>query len=206
MKGTSKISQFIQVFLVFILFVNFLFANDHPMGKGGSFQMGSFSFIISGGKMYEDDRGNRLTFFQANYSYDFFIIPGLALGGKGLWSIESQGNDSFTSWGIGPHIVYFFGKKEPKESVKGDFYPYIGASFIFTKSTLKYENYYYRNIIKSSSTGYIYSFSGGVCYMLTESVGLSVEAIYQQEKMKPEKRKSEIGNKLGLLVGFLIFL
>lgn len=179
------------------------FAQDSAFDPGSKIVAGSFAYSSACGDLYEDD-DERLTTLQFTPSLSVFVSPGFAVGGKFLYARSSQDQESITSWGIGPQIIYYIGGNQPRESVRGATYPYLGVAFVFTKST--YESSFLGQTEDISTSGTAFSFGFGINHMLTESVGLFGEVDYQLDSMKPEDGDSVSGNKFNIVGGFAFFL
>jgi len=203
-----------RVFSLICLFVSILivfcssgFAQSFPTDKGSVALFGSFAFSSAGGDLWEDD-DDRLTQLQFTPSVSYFVTPGFALGGKFLLNRMAQGDASMTTWGIGPHVLYFIGGNKPKPTVKGTTYPYLGATFLYAKSTTEEDD------DEFSISGTVISFGFGVCHMLTSTVGLVGEAAYEIDNMTvkwedwegEEEEESESGDKFNIFAGFVVFL
>jgi len=196
----KRIFSFVCTLAVMLVVIcSSAFAQSFPTDKGSKMILGGFAFSNAGGDLYEVD-GDRMTSIQVNPSVSYFVIPGLALGGKFLLQYASQGKASMTTWGIGPQVMYFVGGNQPKSTVKGTTYPYLGAAFFYTRSTFKDEDG------KDTISGTMISLGGGMLHMLSKTVGLFGEAGYQIDNMKPEDGDSASGNKFNIVAGFTFFL
>lgn len=176
-------------------------AQSFPTDKGSKIVSGGFTFSTAGGDLYESEDGDRQVLIQFNPSVDYFVIPGLALGGKFLLEYFLDGEYSLDTWGIGPRIVFFLGGNQPRSTIKGTTYPYLSASFFYTHSTFSFGE-----VAEVTSSGHTIGIGGGVLYMLSNAVGLFGEADYQVESMNPERGDSVGGNKFNIIAGFSVFL
>jgi hypothetical protein len=113
---------------------------------------------------------------------------------------QSQGNSSYTQWSIGPTLGYFIGVKNSKSAAHGETYPFVEAGIQYLQSTSKTNNY------SSTTSGSIIHFGGGVCHMISESVGLSGKLEYEIDKVSPENGSSTSGNQITFWVGMLVFI
>lgn len=193
--GVSRVLMSSAVLLVTCFGV--AFSADSPIDPGSVVLTGSASFTSQGGDLYAtggDSAGGgsaRLNSFTLQSTVGGFLSRGFNLGGTFVLQNMSQGGDGVTSVGIGPKVAYFFGPDAIRSEVKGSTIPVMGASFL------------YRSISGGgdSVTGTSFSFSGGVVHMVTRSVALDVEAVYQIDTFK-----SVGGNSFGILAGLGFFI
>lgn len=176
------------------------FAQSYHTDKGSKIIAGEFSFSNSGGDLYENSDGDRLTSVGFDPFISYFLTPGLALGGYFSLSSASQGDWSATAWGIGPRIIYFIGGSKSISTVKGTTNPFLDAAFLYLTRTSKYDSEEY------SASGTKIRFGGGVLHMISESVGLFCEAAYSIDSMKPEDEDSESGSEFNITAGLSFFL
>lgn len=188
---------------VLILTCGSAFAQTSPIGKGSKMVLGDLLFSSMGGDLHEED-GDRVTVIQLNPSAGYFVSRGIACGGNLFLTRQSAGNTSNTTWGIGPLLMYFIGGNQPKTTAKGATYPFLAASFLYTRSIMKMEWYGEKDEFKASGT--MVGLGAGICHMLSNTVALMVQASYQIDNMKPEEEDSESGNQLGIRVGIASFL
>ena len=180
-----------------VFFYGSVFAQDFPTNTGSFLLSGSFMFSSAGGDLYE--YGNeRMMLMQFDPSFNYFVFPGLALGGKFMFEKASQGDYGTTTWGIGPQLLFFIGGTQPKDSFRGTIYPFIGASFIYVRSTYAVGDF--------SISGTMINLGGGLNFMLSNSVGLIMETNYEIDNMTPEGGESVSGNKFNIGLGFVAFL
>jgi len=110
----------------------------------------------------ESDRVNQLF---VNPSGQYFITPGLAVGGDVLFSYASDDGSNITRYGIGPSVTYFFGRDERS------YYPFVSGSVGVTR--------FNSGGLDEGRTQTRYRSSGGVLVMLSRSVGVTGELFYQ---------------------------
>jgi hypothetical protein len=156
-------------------------------------------FSSAGGDLYEADN-ERMLLMQFNPSFNYFVFPGLALGGKFMFDKTSQGDYGTTAWGIGPQLVFFIGGTQPKDSFRGTIYPFIATSLIYAKSTISFMDEDF------SISGTMINLGGGLNFMLSNSVGLIMETSYEIDNMTPEDEESISGNKFNIGLGIVAFL
>jgi hypothetical protein len=175
------------------------FAQTFPTDKGSCLIYGGFTFSSAGGDLYESS-GNRVTTTQLNPSVGYFLTPGLALGGRFIYSRTSQGSASVTTWGIGPSILFFIDGDQSNANIKGESYPYVGLNFLYVSGSSKIGTHEY------TVSGTMISFGVGLCHMLSNTVGITTEFGYQMDNMNPENGNSENGNKFNIIAGIVAFL
>jgi hypothetical protein len=195
----KKVFYYLLVMTMSLVVVHTSRAQSFPTDKRSQIVSGGFSFSSAGGDLYQSG-DDRLTVIELSPSIGYFVIPGLAIGGKFVLERTSLGEGSLTSWGIGPHIVYFVGADKPRARIKGTIYPYLGAAFLYNRTTYKSGGW------DSTASGTMISFGAGVLRMLSNAVGLFGEANYQIENVKPESGDSESGNTFNIAAGFTVFL
>ncbi len=204
--------KFIGVFfLVSIFFFNttsnaqqsILQEQKSPIDQGNKLIAGGLSFSSSGGDLYESNN-ERLNSIKIAPTINFFVFKGFALGGKLQLDRQSQGSSSNTVWGIGPQFMWFPLIEQPTSEIKGFIYPYIGAYALFAKDTLRYEVNKDSVVEKAEAT--FYGFGGGFCCMLTETVGLMAEGIYELQVARPENIESIDGNSFTFNISIAAFL
>lgn len=160
--------------------------------KGSNLIAGTAGFTNMSGDLYEwgDDSQSILTIAP---SFAHFIIPNFAIGVNLSYVRMSVGDDSMTDIGVGPLVVYAFGKQESAT------YPYLGAGF----------NYLYTGN-DDSVNGTSFSFAGGVFLLPAQQqhLGVTIEASVSFDSMKGdwEGAKSESGTKIGIGVGLVGFV
>ena len=201
--------------LLLVLFVGTSFSQDFPTDKGSKIVFGNVAFSSMGGDLYENSDGDRSTTIMATPSLTYFVSPGLAIGGKGLFNRSAQGDDSQTTLGIGPHIIFFIGGNKKPSTIKGTTYPYLGAAFLYMRSTYKstWEDYdpwsgsTTKETSESTTSGTAISLGFGIMHMLSNTIGLTGEFAYEIDNLKHEDAdKSTSGNKFNILVGISAFL
>ena len=165
--------------------------------KGNAIVSGSFSFSSMGGTFSEEDK-KRFTRIQLNCSYNYFVTPGLALGGE-LMLERYSANISETTWGVGPQLLYFIGGDQPKMTVKGTTYPFFSAAILYQTTKVDLENAPLTWVYNPSPITMI-RFGGGISHMLSNTVGLIVKATYQTDNAK--KRTGDAFNISVGVIGF----
>lgn len=162
-----------------------------PIGAGATMLSGGLVFSSSSGDLY-----GSATQLQFNPSVKFLVAPGLAIGASGVLSRSSAGSSSLTSVGIGPSFVYFIGSPSVQGSAKGNAYPYLGVTALYTSLS---------GGGSSTVTGSSVAVGGGVLVMVSEGAGLTAEVSYQFDHMGTSGVSAD-GNRLNVILGFSAFL
>jgi hypothetical protein len=190
----KKVKFFIALFV--LICIGLAHAQG-PIDKGSMLIGGEFAFNSDGGDLFENADDDRITRIAVDCPVGYFLFPGFVLGVRGAYMRTSQGDWSSTEWGVGPQLLYFFGKTG--DQAKGSTYPFLRTIFLYSQISEGSDN-------KTKWTGTLLEFGGGVVHMLTESVGLVGSAGYQMLNFKPEDGESESGNRIRANVGFVFFL
>jgi hypothetical protein len=187
------------------------FTQSFPTDKGSTIIDGSFSFSNAGGELYERD-GVKRTSIYLSPSLSYFVAPGLAFGGEvGLSGSFQEGSYNWTRWSAGPRLLYFIGGNNSKATVKGSTYPFFDATALYTQTTTEYtfkttQQLSVEKTEKSTTFGTKVSFGLGICYMLSDTIGLTIKGGYTVENSKPEDKDSVRGNELFVYGGIITFL
>lgn len=125
------------------------------------------SVLLSGQASFDvertSDSDESVTTFLLLPSVQYFVSPGLAVGGALQLAHFSFGGDSSTSYGIGPAISYYF--------VQGrDLHPFVRLSGQIARSTSD----------EASDTDVGVRGAAGVLFLLTESVGVDTALYYDR--------------------------
>ena len=103
--------------------------------------------------------GDRLTTATVAPRVQYFVRPGLAVGGRALLYYFSSDGESTTSVGAGPELTYYFG---PAEQV---LHPFVSANTSVGR--------------QGGGTTYGYEVSAGLLRMISRTVGLNGRLYYQ---------------------------
>jgi hypothetical protein len=197
--------------MLIIVFCNSSFARKSPTDKGSIIVDGSFAFSTAGGDLYETN-GNKRTSISFVPSISCFMIPGFAFGGEG-WLVGNFQEDSrWISWSFGPRVLYFVGGDKPRATAKGSTYAYLDVAFLHTKTTTEYTIRTTQGLSaemetnKSTTSGDKITLGLGICYMLSDVVGITVKAEGSIEGSKPKDGDSVSGNEFSILGGTIAFL
>ena len=148
-------------------------AQSYPVDRGSWIVGGSASFTSQGG-----DDADRTTSVMLNPSAQFFVLPGLAVGGTLSLSYTSDDLFSITGLGIGSAVSYYFGRGERTV------YPFVSASLSINDFSFKADGDQVGSNIDVSTTGTTFDLSGGVALMVAKNVGLTGEIFYLQQNLR----------------------
>jgi len=190
------------VLMILFLCFSFAFAQNSPFGKGSIVIWEEFEFESSGGDMWEYD-GDRESTIMNRTSVDYFIMPGIAVGGTFFLERESQGDYNDTKWGLGPSAIYVLGGDNTNGSVKGSVFPYARVAFLYLKGNQERSSF-----SDTEFTALVFGADIGAIYMLNSFVGFSGAIGYQIWSFNSDDipNDEEDGNKFGINAGFTIFI
>jgi hypothetical protein len=154
-----------------------LHAQTHAVDEG-SFLLGGDASLTRTSVERPGD-GDRSTAFNFNLHpvVQYFITPGLAVGGDVSFAYaSSEGGSTNYGVGIGPSAAYFFGRGER------NYYPFLSGSI---------------NASHYGGTALTYRGAGGMLIMLSESVGLTGELFYLAQDVN-ERDVSRFGLAFGI--------
>ena len=183
----------LRLALLLIIFQGTIYAQNFPLNKKNR--------IITSG--FNISNSNHQTDIQIESSYGYFIKSKLALSILLKFAHSSQKKYNQTDICIGPRLFYFLNGKQMKSIVKGSTYPYLSASILYNDITKESK---LSGISKMDiHKGIIISFGCGISHMITNTVGLFSEAVYERHNSK-NYNKYIIDNFLNINVGFLVFI
>jgi hypothetical protein len=202
-----------------LIFCGSAFAQSGPTGTGSIMLSGKSAFSSKGGDLYGgfDDGSKRISLFSGSVSADIFVLSGVALGANSLLETESYGDYSVVTWGIGPEAWLFIGGSQ-EDTAAGSLYPFLTFGFLYTRTTAKMtidwpENDLFAEEQESTDSLSTVKIGGGVCYMLTDTIGLIFEVNYEIDKIKFEDVDdfdgadgSIEGNNVNVLAGISAFI
>ena len=131
-------------------------AQTHAVDRGSLLIAGSAGFSSSG----SDGSDERTTQILLQPRLQYFIVPGLALGGQFLIRRISDDDDSSTTVGVGPEMSYYFGAATTKLA-----YPFLSAGL---------------QIYEGDTDAFGFGGSAGLLIMLAEAVGLETALYYRE--------------------------
>lgn len=164
-----------------------LHAQTSALDRGSINIAGDAAFTSSGSASNGDD--DRTTQLIIRPTAQYFVIPGLALGGEVVVAHTSRDNNSSTSIGAGPSVAYYFGRGERTV------HPFVSASLTVLRTS--FEN----DFTDQSTSATAYRGSGGILLMLSRSVGITGELFYQGQNSEDFDR-----NTYGLAFGVSAFV
>jgi opacity protein-like surface antigen len=150
-------------------------AQSYAIDQGSLMVGGSASFTSTGSDDSDDDRFSSLL---VRPMVQYFVMPGLAVGGELMLTRFSSGDQSATAYGVGPEVTYFFGGSERQ------LYPFVSAGFQFNRS--------------EDENTFGYGASGGAVFMLTSSVGLNGSLYYRKIDYEDFGGNNTIGAAVGI--------
>lgn len=162
--------------LLFLVLPEVARAQTYPVDRGSWIVGGSGSFSSQGDNQADDD--GRTTQVLFNPSVEFFVLPGLAVGGA--LSISHSSDDRFTNTGlgVGSSVSYYFGRGQ--RSV----YPFISAGVAISDISFEFEDGDSGSGADLSTTGTTLDVSGGVTLMVAKNVGLTGKLFFLQQNIR----------------------
>lgn len=157
-------------------------AQDYAIDKGSFLVSGSLNFSSSGSG--RDD--NRSTVLSINPDFSYFVTSGLAIGASASVSRFSSGDDSATSFGVGPRIAYYFGG--PTSTL----FPFVSAGVNYSDTE------------GLSALGA--DLAAGAVIMIARNVGLNGEAFYQTARFSRDDGSEFSRNSFGIRGGVTVFV
>ena len=156
---------------------------------GATLVSGAFSFSSQGGDLYENTDDKRYTVVALVPGFFYFVAPGLGIGGDVSYNRESQGDASFTFWGVGPKIGYFIDSGT-------DAIPFFSGGL----------NYISFGDGSDSEGGLRFKFGGGVL-IRNGHLAVAIEAGYVWDRFKFEgASEATTGNSIAIGIGLAGFL
>jgi len=153
------------------------------VGGGAGLSNQSFSYSLDGDRLKFSS-----TYASLTPRVQYFVRPGLALGG-GLNLAHMRTDDhSSTRYGAGPAISYYFTAPERR------ILPYVSANTSFSRARGE----------EGRETGY--GAAAGLLYMLTGSVGLDGSVFAQSQRWTETNDLEGTNRVLGLALGFSAFV
>ena len=154
----TKSRAFYLVLAATVLFPALARAQEYAVDQGSLLVDGSISLTSIGNNNDED----RDTNISLNPDVQYFVVPGLAVGG-GL-TLERRTSDRFsrTTYGIGPRVSYYFGAAFEKTV-----YPFFSANASYYTQRFSFDD--------DTETRSLYGFgaAAGVLVMVSDGVGLT---------------------------------
>lgn len=157
-------------------------AQSHATDRGSMLLGGSAGFSSHGYRVEGVEEQERATVLHFMPSVQYFVLPGLALGGDVNVTRYSNRDGSSAQYGVGPAVSYYFGG--PEKSVL----PFLSGSLLYLRSSAN----------DDSQTGY--SASAGAVFLFNRSVGLRGSLYYNGWSMEDVR-----SNTYGVGIGFTAF-
>lgn len=165
-------------------------AQDWALGRGSIAVGGSASFTSTGGEVNGNESDDRLTTIALAPSLQFFLTERFSFGGSLSFAYASEGDDSITTWGIGPAATYYFGEHGRST------HPYLGAGVDFSRQSDDSSE-------DRDRTGF--RGAAGLLFLLSEAIGIHAELFYRSTSSEAGNVDIDT-NTVGLAVGFSAFL
>lgn len=151
-------------------------SQTYPVDQGSWIVGGSASFTNQGNNNDED----RSTSLFLSPRGQYFVLPGLAIGGTVSLSYTTRDNFSTTGIGAGPAVSYYFGR-----GVR-TVYPFVSASasirHLSTELGVSVDIPGLDVNADQTNTSYSFDVSGGVAVMIAKNVSLTGEMFYTQTR------------------------
>jgi hypothetical protein len=166
-------------------------AQSYAVNRGSWIVGGTAGFSSSGG----DGGGDRITLLFLAPAGQYFVMPGLALGGQLRLSHSRSGSTGSTGYGAGPAATYYFGR-----GVR-PVYPYLGASVSLARTSLS--SGFGNDPPATTSTQF--EPCAGLLLMLGRNVGVDTRLYYlsRHQHFSGVDHKT---NEYGLAVGVSAFV
>jgi outer membrane protein W len=157
-----------------------LAAQEHATDRG--------SFIVGGsaGLTSQKNGDHRYTHMHLRPSVQYFVQPGLALGGTlNLWQSRIEGR-TMTAYGAGPQASYYFGGAE--QALR----PYVSGQTTYSA-------------VRGEDPGVLTTGANlGVVYLFTRNIGLDASLFYSRMSSTGSVSSASM-DSMGLAVGFSAF-
>lgn len=172
-------------------------AQSYAVDKGSVLIGGDVN--ITGSGLFGPDAA-RIWQVQFNPNAQYFVAPGLAVGGNlRLNYVSNSEYYRSSSYGVGPTVSYYFGQSERK------LYPYMSAGIGLIRLTTRSVASIGGDSMETKSTTLGADMSGGLLFMLTRGVGLSGELFYNAQNFSG-KIDGVDQNTFGFRIGISAFV
>jgi hypothetical protein len=173
-------------------------AQSYAVDRGSVLIDGQASFTSTGAEVNGEEADDRVTQLSISPSLQYFLLPGLAVGGEIRFSRRSDEDDTSWAYGIGPAVTYYFGAAADRY-----WYPYLGATF----QLIREERNRDEGPDPADITTRGYKGAAGAVFMISRSVGFNVELFYQVFEQELEDSDAEFeANTYGLAIGISAFV
>ena len=181
--------RFLAACSLTLLATQSLAAQSHATDRGSIAVGGSASFT-SGKAEGADDR---TTLLDVRPMVQYFVGPGVAVGGTLTVGRSSNGNTTSTTLGIGPLLTFYFNQVSPTVL------PFISAEF-----TVGQTSFDAPVAVADANTSTIQG-AAGLLFMLSSSVGVNSQLFYRHQNFSQDGDDSE-ANVFGLAFGIAAFV
>lgn len=206
----SPMKKPLLIVLLCVLVPGLALAQSYPADQG-SWLLGGNASLTSRGDDTDDERTTS-AFLSPRGQY--FVVPGLALGGMVSLSYSSRSNSTRTGLGAGPAVAYYFG-----DGTRA-FYPFVSAGFSVSRSKISIDIELPSGIdpddlpaeffdTERTTTSTSWEVSGGLVLMIAKNVGLTGALFYQQDNFDSDAEDilgSLDSDMFGLRVGINAFV
>jgi hypothetical protein len=161
---------------------------SHAVDRGSILAAGNASFTSTGSNLPGGD--GRVTALVLQPRLQYFVQPGLAVGGEVTLTRFSRGSNSTTSYGVGPSASYYFGADQARP-----FHPYVGAGVQYAR--------FDTGSFSSSTVGG--RAAAGIAFMLSSAVALDGSVFYATTRRHGEEPNFGT-DVVGVAVGVAAFV
>lgn len=161
-------------------------AQQPALEKGSALISGQASFTVQDA----GDEDNITTIALSPY-VQYFLSTGLAIGGELDFSRTSQGDRTFTTYGIGPAISYYFVRPS-------DVQPFVRGSVRLAHAKSEVGS------IEDSSDLVGFRGAAGLLFLLSDAVGLDLNVFYDRLQHRDDIDVDV--DTFGLAIGVSAFL
>lgn len=157
-------------------------AQEHATDRG--------SFIIGGSAGLTSQRiaDVRTYYAYLNPNLQYFVRPGLAIGGTASFSRRGYEGEAWSAYGAGPQISLYGG------GIGQELRPYASARAVVSD-------------ISFADNGILtYGGSAGALYLITHGVGVDASFFYERTSQLGNRSPSEPSDEFGLAVGISAFV
>jgi hypothetical protein len=171
-----------------------VFGQTHATDRGSILVGGTASFTSSKADSDDGEENDRFNSLSIMPRALFFVAPGLALGGQLIFGRSSAGDNSSTSWGIGPEAADYFGGAETMT------HPYLTGHFNYVRTS--------DNDDDNDLTGRQYGGGIGLLFLISSSVGIDAQAFIRrvQTSLEGFPAADAEGTIIGLQFGISAFV
>ena len=206
MLGLNYLKTMIISVILIVFSTGLLSAGESPISKGAKLAGGSLAYTSRSGDLWENGNNDRLTITEGQPVFMFFIAEGFAAGIVGLSQKLSQGKQERSVFGLGPEIQYYFDPQKEEDKFKGKFLPFVSFGATYLTAT---KNFGSAGETTKEYSGFSIRGKGGVVYMMSNSIGMTIGLSYSYDKLKqtePEETNSLNGGSFMIEYGFTAFI